>query len=147
MKLFLNFCGKTHNILNESKWYFWKKTPVTTAKKRLLFWGHGWRFFGKLLRSFFGLYALKRKTSIKPLDDNKNEKAKPSPISCQTVHSSNLQRWNLTVWKFQDFSITQIIREINFRNSGSWKTAIFALSEAPNFVLLISKSAKIHRNK
>ena len=126
---------------------FEKKTPVTTAKKRLLFWGHGWRFFGKLLRSFFGLYALKRKTSIKPLDDNKNEKAKPSPISCPKVHNSKLQEWNLTVWKFQDFSITQIIREINFRNSGSWKTAIFALSEAPNFVLLISKSAKIHRNK
>ena len=38
-----------------------------------------------------------------------------------------------TVWKFQDFTITQILREINFWNSRSTKSAIFTQSEALNF--------------
>ena len=40
---------------------------------------------------------------------------------------------NSTVWKFQDFSATLILREINFRESKSSKTAIFALLESLNF--------------
>ena len=40
------------------------------------------------------------------------------------------------MWKFQDFSITQILREINFEDSRSAKTAIFAILEALNFVFL-----------
>ena len=32
----------------------------------------------------------------------------------------------LTVWKFQDFSVSQILREINFDGARSSKTAIFA---------------------
>ena len=39
-----------------------------------------------------------------------------------------------TVWKFQDFSITQILREINFEDSRSAKTAIFAILRAVSFV-------------
>ena len=35
-----------------------------------------------------------------------------------------------TVWKLQDFSITQILREINFWDSWSVKTAVFAILEA-----------------
>ena len=31
------------------------------------------------------------------------------------------------VWKFQDLSVTQILREINFRESRRVKTAIFAI--------------------
>ena len=38
-----------------------------------------------------------------------------------------------TVWKFHDFQITQILREINFRDSRSAKFAIKTLLEAPNF--------------
>ena len=38
-----------------------------------------------------------------------------------------------TVWKFQDFSITQILREINFEESGSAKSAILPHLEAVNF--------------
>ena len=38
-----------------------------------------------------------------------------------------------TVWKFHDFSITQILREINFRDSKSAKSAIFTHFEALNF--------------
>ena len=38
-----------------------------------------------------------------------------------------------TVWKFQDFSITQILREINFEESGSAKSAISTHLEAVNF--------------
>ena len=34
-----------------------------------------------------------------------------------------------TVWKFQDFCITQILREINFMDSRSAKSAIFTNSE------------------
>ena len=39
-----------------------------------------------------------------------------------------------TVWKFHDFCITQIFREINFVDSRSAKTAIFAILWAVNFV-------------
>ena len=39
-----------------------------------------------------------------------------------------------TVWKFQDFSIIQILREINFGESGSSEAAVFAFFEGLNFV-------------
>ena len=45
-----------------------------------------------------------------------------------------------TVWKFQDFSITQILREINFEESGSAKNAVFAILGAVNFVHLVNIS-------
>ena len=35
-----------------------------------------------------------------------------------------------TVWKFQDFSVTQILREIIFGESRRSKTAVFAIIEA-----------------
>ena len=38
-----------------------------------------------------------------------------------------------TVWKFHDFSITQILREINFGHSRSARFAILTQSEALNF--------------
>ena len=37
------------------------------------------------------------------------------------------------MWKFQDFSITQILREINFEESRSAKSAIVTHLEALNF--------------
>ena len=40
---------------------------------------------------------------------------------------------SVTVWKFQDFYATQILREINFWDSVSSKTAIFAILKALNF--------------
>ena len=42
-----------------------------------------------------------------------------------------------TVWKFQDFSITQILREINFAESRSPKSAIFAILGPLNFANLV----------
>ena len=48
----------------------------------------------------------------------------------------------------QDFSITQILREVNFWNSRSAKTATFAILGAVDFVKYqLSKSAKIHENQ
>ena len=41
-----------------------------------------------------------------------------------------------TVWKFQDFSVTQILREINFGQCKSSKTAVFAFFGTLNFVTL-----------
>ena len=38
-----------------------------------------------------------------------------------------------TVWKFHDFSITQILREIKFEESRSAKSAILTHLEALNF--------------
>ena len=38
-----------------------------------------------------------------------------------------------TVGKYHDFSATQILREIIFKDSRSSKTAIFAILETPNF--------------
>ena len=38
-----------------------------------------------------------------------------------------------TMWKFQDFSVTQILREINFRECKSAKFAISTNLESLNF--------------
>ena len=43
-------------------------------------------------------------------------------------------------WKFQDFSVIQILREINFRESRSAKSAVYAISGALNFVDLVYSS-------
>ena len=45
---------------------------------------------------------------------------------------ANVRR-NDTLWKFQYFSITQILREINSENSSSAKSAILSHLEALNF--------------
>ena len=45
-----------------------------------------------------------------------------------------------TVWKFHDFSVIQILREINFGDSTSSKTALFAILGAQNFVHLVDFS-------
>ena len=45
-----------------------------------------------------------------------------------------------TVWIFQDFCITQILREINFVDSRSAKTAVFAISGDVIFVHLVNFS-------
>ena len=37
------------------------------------------------------------------------------------------------MWKFQDFCIIEILREINFEDSRSGKTAIYSHVEASNF--------------
>ena len=38
------------------------------------------------------------------------------------------KKWvHITVWKLQNFSVTQIFREINFEKSGSSKIAVFAI--------------------
>ena len=39
-----------------------------------------------------------------------------------------------SVWNFQDLSVTKFLREINFGQSRSSKTAIFAILGALNFV-------------
>ena len=41
----------------------------------------------------------------------------------------------LRSWNFQDFSITQILREINFEDSRSGKTAFFAFLGATNHII------------
>ena len=48
-----------------------------------------------------------------------------------------------TVWKFQNFSATQILCEINFGDSNRAKTAIFTILEALNFEFL----EKFHTEK
>ena len=40
---------------------------------------------------------------------------------------------NLTVWKFRDCSISQILREFNFGDSRTAKSAILTLLKALNF--------------
>ena len=57
----------------------------------------------------------------------------------------------ITNWKFQDFSITQILREINFEDSRIAKAVIFAILRAVNHVQMVNfslqKNAQIHKNK
>ena len=43
----------------------------------------------------------------------------------------------LTVWKFHDFSVIQILREINFGECRSYKSAVFAIFGFLNFVNLV----------
>ena len=44
------------------------------------------------------------------------------------------------MWKFQYFSVIQILREINFGGSRSSETAVFAILEAQNSVDLVNFS-------
>ena len=57
----------------------------------------------------------------------------------------------ITVWTFQDLSVTQNFREINFGESISSETDIFATFGALNFVhsmnISLPKSAKIHKDQ
>ena len=49
------------------------------------------------------------------------------------LRGSNANANQSTMWKFHDFSITQILREISFANSKSAKHAILTHLEALNF--------------
>ena len=55
------------------------------------------------------------------------------------------------VWKFQDFSITQILREINLGGSRSSKTAVLAILRALKSINWVNfglqKNAKIHKGQ
>ena len=54
------------------------------------------------------------------------------------------------MWKFDEFSVTQILREINFEESISSKIALFANLEALKMINLVNfslqKSVKINKN-
>ena len=51
-----------------------------------------------------------------------------------------------TVWKFQDFSVTQILREINYGESRNSKTVIFVISGALNIInLVICRLQKVQK--
>ena len=43
-----------------------------------------------------------------------------------------------TVWKFHDFYVTQILREINFEESWSCKTAVFVILGALKMINLVN---------
>ena len=47
---------------------------------------------------------------------------------------------HFTVWKFQDISVIQILRETNFEESRSCKSGNFAILGALNFVNLVNFS-------
>ena len=51
-----------------------------------------------------------------------------------------LKRVKGTVWKFQDFTITQILREINFGGCRSSKTAVLAILGALKMINLVNFS-------
>ena len=51
------------------------------------------------------------------------------------------------IWgKFEDFSIVQILHEINFEDGRSAKIANFAISRAVDFVHLVDFSLKNEKN-
>ena len=47
------------------------------------------------------------------------------------------------MWKFQDFYVIQILREIIFEESRSCKTTVFAILEALNFINLVNFGLQI----
>ena len=57
-----------------------------------------------------------------------------------TVSVTNFGYYSMAIslGKFQDFSLPQILREINFEESGSAKNAVFAILGAVNFVHLVN---------
>ena len=71
-----------------------------------------------------------------------NKEVSLEPKSSQRPELANLLS---TVWKFHEFSVIQILREINFGGSyGSFQTAIFfAILQAFNFVSLVNFSLHI----
>ena len=50
-----------------------------------------------------------------------------------TKYRPGQPNWESTMWKFQDFSAIQILREINFGHFEASKTAILTVWAAPNF--------------
>ena len=50
--------------------------------------------------------------------------------------ANTLTNYTLTVWKFHDFTIIQILREINYWNSKNAKSAILTHLESLNFDFL-----------
>ena len=68
------------------------------------------------------------------------------------LYCKKLVQWHnskpscFTVWKIQHFSITQILREINFGECKSSKNAIFAILGAVNFVNLVGFSLQKVQN-
>ena len=83
-----------------------------------------------------GLFAFEHVVA-EPVGSDDNAEKLSLPIYLQCVKSKQsffCQNDNLedslglrhcTVWKFHDFSVTQILREINFRECRSSKNAIF----------------------
>ena len=57
----------------------------------------------------------------------------------QGIHIENYQE---AVWKIQYFCTTQILREINFGDCRSAKTAVFAILRAVKIVHIINFSLK-----
>ena len=52
------------------------------------------------------------------------------------IYRPGQPNWEFTMWKFQDFSATQILREFNFCNFKDPKSAILTISAALNFTFL-----------
>ena len=69
-------------------------------------------------------------------------------VDFQTIVAFQTLCWVLTMWKFQDFSVIEILREINFGEYKSSKTAYLAIMETLNFGNFVNfslqKRAKIH---
>ena len=73
-------------------------------------------------------------------NDENRQNTQFTPISHQEKKAKILVTYPIlrkkspnTVWKFHDFSITQILREINFGDSASVKSAILTHLEVLNF--------------
>ena len=54
----------------------------------------------------------------------------------ELIVSPGCNRYVITVWKFQDFSVIHILREINFGESGSAKNTIFGSSRGFNMIVI-----------
>ena len=58
----------------------------------------------------------------------------------------NMYFYAVTVWKFQDFSITQILREINLGGRRSSKTAVLAILGALKINILVISAFRKCKN-
>ena len=80
--------------------------------------------------------------------NSKTEKLKKRFLvwSVWSVWSSS--HGSIMVWKVQEFSVTQVLREINFGEFRSSKTAFLTILKALNFVYFVNYILhKVHKNQ
>ena len=119
-----------------------KKRSCTDILCLLLFWAFigGWIFVAYLAFTQGDIDKVLYPTDSKGnVCGNDKLKEKPFLMFFDLTKCLNVS-FNFTEWKFQEFSITQILRETNFEDSRSAKSANFTILSAVNFVHLVNCS-------
>ena len=111
---------------NSESIHFW----FHVGEAKMCFWGLSLCSYFSCLFTIFQLLktylGLSKHILALPILGQKCIFSELWPFELAFIHLSHFTKLATlnTVWKFQDFSITQILREINFRDFRTWKPAI-----------------------